>query len=270
MEMPSRIGKYEILDVIGINLGIVYKARDTVTGHLVALKVFGNADLTENLLREVHILGMLRHPNIVVAYEAGEFNRSTYITMEWLDGEPLDSTIRLGTPLTLLQKIDIILQVSGALQCVHDTGIVHRDLKPHNIVLLRDGRVKLVGFHLACLASQAIAEPGKLVGTLAFMSPEALLGQPIDRRADIFSLGATFYELVDGNWPFEGAGLQDMATKILHEPPRRSKQAYELRLPELQAIFDKALAKQKDLRYQSCTEFSEDVVRLRRRLEREA
>jgi eukaryotic-like serine/threonine-protein kinase len=190
---------------------------------------------------------------------------------EFFDAEPLDSIIRAGTALTFLQKLDIVLQVSEALQYAHAKGIVHRNVKPHNIMLLRDGKVKLVGFEMAYGPGDANRRgTGKLAGTLLFMAPETLRGQPIDRRTDIFSLGVTFYQLVEGELPFQGESTRDLLGEILDESTPRSRQAHDLRLPELQAIFDKALAKQKDARYQSCSEFSEDILRLRRRLKPEA
>ena len=269
MSLPAKIGKYEIIEVIGRNLGIIYQARDSVSGRLVALKIM-HPDAREHLLNEARLLGMLNHPNIVVAYETGEFDGDPYVALELLDGEMLDSIIRSGRALTLLQKIDIILQISEALQYVHDKGIVHRNVKPGNVMLLRDGKIKLVDFECACRLDDAITETpesGKIVGTLAYMSPEQLGGEPSDGRTDVFCLGATFYHLLEGELPFEGANMTEWATKILRDPPPRSKRADDLRLPELQAIFDKALAKEKRVRYQSCAEFSEDLMLLRRRLE---
>jgi epoxide hydrolase 4 len=232
--------------------------------------VFHIPEVDTSLLREVELLKTLQHPNIVVAYESGELDGRPYIAYEFLEGEFLDSVIRSAAALTFSQKLDVILQVSEALQHIHAGGIVHRDIKPANIMLLRDGNVKLVGFDTACPAGQEFPEHGPIVGTLPFMSPEMVSGEGVDQRAEIFSLGVTFYQLVNGNLPFEGATPRETAIKILHEPPHRSNEASDLRLPDLQAIFDKVLAKQKDLRYQSCSEFREDVDRLRRRLTAEA
>lgn len=190
--------------------------------------------------------------------------------LELFEGEPLDRVIRSGRPLTVLQKIDIIFQVSEALQYTHGKGIVHCNVKPGNIMLLPDGNIKLVGFETACPLDQAMTETGKFVGTLLYMSPEQLRGEPTDERTGIFCLGVTFYHLLEGKLPFEGATMTESATKILLEAPPPSQQANQLCLPDLQAIFDKALAKQKHLRYQSCAEFSQDLMRLRPHLKLQA
>lgn len=268
MQMPARIGKYEIVELLALNLGVLYKARDSVAGRAVVLKVFAGPEARQRLLSEVEILDTLQHPNIVEAYESGELEGSPYIAYEYLEGEFLDSVTRTGSTLTLLQKLDIIVEVSEALQYVHTKGIIHHNVKPSNVMLLRDGKVKLVGFEAACPAGQAITgTAGGVTGTMPFTSPEILLGQGADQQADIFALGVTFFQLVEGNLPFEGANSPEIATKILHEPPSRSHQARDLHLPELQATFDKALAKQKDQRYRDCSDFREDLIRLRQRLE---
>ena len=269
MSVPSKIGKYEIIEMLGINLCVVYKARDSVSGQVVALKVM-NAAAREPLLSEARLLATLKHPNIPVAYETGEFDGCPYVALELLEGEMLDAIIRSGRPLTVLQKVDIILQVSAALQYLHSQGIVHRNVKPSVVMLLPDGKVKLVDFECACLLDHASAETGKFVGTPAYMSPEQLKGEAIDGRTDVFSLGATFYHLLEDKLPFGGATLTESAMNVLRDPPPRSKRADQLRLPDLQAIFDKALAKQKRLRYRSCAKFSEDLMLLRRRLEFQA
>jgi serine/threonine-protein kinase len=220
-----------------------------------------------------HALGKMkrqcsfRHANIVMVYEVGELEGSAYMAMEFLDGEPLDSVIRKGTPLSLLQRIDIVSQVSDALQFVHDHDVVHLEVRPGHVILSRDGKAKLVGLDSPFFEpmERGIADP--IVGRIAYMAPEQLNGQELDRRADIFSLGLTCYELVEGRSPFEGDRSVDVLKKILGEPPRPSQKARELHLPELQRVFDKALAKQRDARYQSCAEFSRDLDRVRERLE---
>jgi serine/threonine protein kinase len=277
MPMPARIGKYDVLDLIERGgMGVVYKARDSVLGRMVALKIMttGHADSSdsrERFLREARAVSMLQHANIVVVHELGEHEGNPYIVMEFLDGDPLHRIIYEHTPISLPQKIDIILQVSKALQYAHQKGIVHRDIKPGNILVLSDGTVKVVDFGLAHLAgSDTITRTGVLVGTFSFMSPEQLNGEPVDARTDIFALGIVFYLLLTGKPPFEGISAAETINKILLEPPPRLEHFQNVNQPELQPVLDKALAKKKEARYQSCSELSEDLSRFRKKFEAEA
>ncbi|HEY4932866.1 MAG TPA: serine/threonine-protein kinase [Terriglobales bacterium] len=269
MELPKKIGRYEIIKVIGQGMRMVYKARDPEFDRLVMLNVWrfweGKPAAHERWFREMKRYGLLTHPNLVVAYDVGECDGMTYLATELLDGEPLVKVIPAGTWLSLLQRIAIIQQISGGLQFVHDHDIVHRDVKPANIFLSKDGTAKLVE-----LTPTLDELEGPLVQyclTVAYASPEVLQGEVVDGRADVFSLGCTFYELVEGRRPFEAASGVDVVRHILHDPPQPSQQARDLHLPQLQRVFDKALAKQRESRYQSCSEFSQDLDRLKARLE---
>jgi serine/threonine protein kinase len=277
MPMPARIGKYDILDLIERGgMGVVYKARDNSLGRMVALKLMtaGHADSSdsrERFLREARAVSMLQHANIVVVHELGEHEGNPYIVMEFLDGEPLHRIIYEHAPISLPQKVDIIIQVAKALQYAHQKGIIHRDIKPGNILVLRDGTVKVVDFGLAHLAgSDTITRTGVLVGTFSFMSPEQLNGEPVDARTDIFALGIVFYLLLTGKPPFEGNSAAETINKILLEPPARLEHFQNVNQPELQPVLDKALAKRKEARYQSCSELSEDLSRFRKKFETEA
>jgi serine/threonine protein kinase len=269
MKLPAQIGKYEIVDLIGYGgMGVVYKACDTVLGRLVALKVMtsslaDSAEVRERFLREARAVSVLQHPNIVVVHELGDRDGSPYIVMEYLDGDPLEHTIRTHVTLTVLEKIDIILQVAKALQYAHEKGVVHRDVKPGNIMLMRDGGVKVVDFGIAHLADQTIPRTGLVLGTVSYMSPEQLNGQPVDARTDVFSLGIVFYLLLTGKLPFEGASTAETMMKILLEPPPALSRFGSVNPPELQPIVDKALAKEKEGRYQGCAEMASDLLRLR-------
>jgi len=271
MVLPKKIGRYEIIEVLGQGMRMVYKARDPEVDWLVALKVWrfaeGKPAARERWLQEVKRYGLLTHPNLLVAYDVGEWEGMTYLATELHDGEALDSVIRAGTRLTLLQRIALIQQIAGGLQFVHDNDILHRDVKPTNIFLTKDGTAKLLDL-TSTLDEIEYPSVHCRSGTIAYMSPELIQGEVLDKRTDVFSLGCSFYELVEGRTPFEATSNLDVVRHILHDPPPPSQQARDLHLPQLQRVFDRVLAKQRESRYQSCSEFSRDLERLKVRVER--
>lgn len=272
MPLPKKFGRYEIIDLIATTaMGVlIYKARDPVLDQVLVLKVGhaieGFARTRELWLREVRALGSLDHPNIVKAYDAGECDARFYITTQFIEGTTLDLVVRRGPPISLRQAIDVTIQISDALQYVHLRGIVHRNVKPEYIALSPNGKATLDGFTLISFPGNPPETWTPLIGTLPYMSPEQLAGQPVDTRSDIFSLGCTFYELVEGRQPFEGPSSPDVAMKILHGPAPQSQQAHKLRLPQLQRIFDNALATNRNDRYSSCAELHVDLLQLKEQL----
>ena len=272
MVLPEKFGGYEIIGVIGWGKkGEVYQARDTDSGQLVALKVLAPQSWVE--LREVWQGELpskkLHHPNIVAVYHAGKLEDRSFCVMELVDGEPLDSVIRSVTPIPLSQTIDIIRQVSDALQYVHDRGVVHPDLKPSNILLLRNGNVKLGGFEVVWPPVEDRIELGCICGTLEYWSPEQINGDAQDGRSDIFALGCIFYELIESRGPFAAANSGQTIRAVMdeNEPAPRLSRASKLYLEQLQNVLDRALERRKDMRYQSCGEFSRDLVRLKKNVD---
>jgi serine/threonine-protein kinase len=268
---PEDFGPYEIIELIAwVAMGAVYKARHRDTDQLVLLRVWKSprADpfSSESWLREARRACRLTHPNLVTVFDLGLSDDTGYMAMEWLDGEPLDSPVRPGMTFTLLEQISVISQVCDALEFLHSHGILHRDVKPGNIIVLRDGKAKLLDSIPAPAGEISDTNTTALRGTVRYMAPEQISGDQPDVRADIYSLGCTLYEVVEGRLPFEGESLVAMVVKVLHDAPLPSQKAVELRLPELQQIFDKSLAKQRDSRYRSCLEFRKDLERLKMRL----
>lgn len=274
MPLPKKFGRYEIIELIATDAmgGVLYKARDPVLDQVLVLKVghaivdFGRT--RELWLREVRALGSLDHPNIAKAYDAGECDGLFYMTIQLLEGKTLDFVIRPDPPINLRQAIDVTVQISDALQYVHQRGIVHRNVKSGNITLSPNSKATLHGFTRLSFPGNhlELEETEPIVGMLPYMSPEQVAGQRVDARSDIFSLGCTFYELVEGRQPFEGPTSRVVAMKILHGPPPQSQQAHKLRLPQLQRIFDNALATNKDDRYSSCAELKVDLLQLKEQL----
>jgi len=265
---PSRIGKYDVTEVLGRGgMGVVYRARDARIGRDVAIKTLtegysGNPDMLKRFYQEAGHTGNLRHPNIVTVYDFGDEDGLPYIVMEYLDGEPLDKVIRESHPLHLSQKLDIIEQVCEALAYAHARGMVHRDVKPANIIVQRDGLVKLLDFGIARADEQpadaTMTHTGILVGTPSYMAPERLRGEPFDGRSDIFSTGVVLYQLLTGKLPF-GNDYPANLQKILHEDPPPLKDHLPACPPQMDPILLRALAKEPVQRYSQAEEMAAEL-----------
>ena len=170
----NKIGKYEVVDVLGKGgMGVVYKATDPRIGRLVAIKMMTggfaeNPDLLKRFYREAQSTGMLQHPNIVIVYDLGDQDGNPYLVMEYLQGEPLDKLIATRRELSMVQKLDYIIQGLNGLNYAHQKGIVHRDIKPANLMILNDGTVKIVDFGIARIGDQSLTRTGQVVGTITF------------------------------------------------------------------------------------------------------
>jgi serine/threonine protein kinase len=275
----SRIGAYEVLQPIGSGgMGEVYRARDPRLKREVAIKVlpqFFSAD-TDRLRRfeqEAQAAGSLNHPAILSVYELGSHDGAPYIVTELLEGETLRSRIAAGA-LPLRKAIEYGIQIARGLSAAHEKGIVHRDLKPENVFVTRDGRVKILDFGLAKLTEPEVGgaqtnlptagstEPGVVLGTLGYMSPEQLRGKPADRRSDLFSLGAILYEMVSGQRAFRGETAADTITAILtKEPPDLSVTSREVP-PGLDRIIRHCLEKNPEERFESARDVAFDLEAL--------
>ncbi len=270
-------------------MGQVYLAYDSRLRRQVAIKLLP-AEFTENKLRlsrferEAYAASSLNHPNILTIHEIGEQDGHHFIATEYVEGESVRQRITRGH-LELKETLAIVIQVADALAAAHEAGIVHRDIKPENIMVRRDGYVKVLDFGLAKLANETAADvepealtrtrvvktdPGVVMGTASYMSPEQARGLNVDPRTDIWSLGTVLYEMVASRLPFEGATTTDVIATILHrEPP--SLLLYRSAAPgELERIVEKALTKAREERYQLARELSADLKRLRQHLELEA
>src|SRR5712691_5441757 len=295
MPPGTRLGRYQIRSPIGKGgMGEVYLAYDSSLRRQVAIKLLP-AEFTQNKLRlsrferEAYAASSLNHPNILTIYEIGELEGHHFIATEYIEGESLRQHMARSR-MELREVLDVTSQVASALSAAHQAGIVHRDIKPENIMVRKDGLVKVLDFGLAKLADETEVaakqpetdaeaptktkvvntEPGVVMGTASYMSPEQARGLGVDERTDIWSLGVMLYEMVAGRLPFEGATTTDVLTMILHrEPP--SLLLHRSDVPaELERIVEKALTKEKEERYKLAKELSVDLKRLKQRLEMEA
>jgi len=265
-------------------MGEVYLAEDLNLRRKVALKVL-SGDVTHSEERvkrfkqEAYAASALSHPNILVVYEIGQDNGTHYIAMEFVEGESVRLRIA-GRTLPVPEALDIGIQAAGALAAAHKDGIVHRDIKPENIMIREDGYLKLLDFGLAKLVEPQLAGPdtmatsdsfttktGTILGTVAYMSPEQVRGQIVDARSDIFSLGVVLYEMVAGQRPFSGQTSADVFAAVLTREPPSLVQFIAEPPAELQRILSKALAKDRDARYQTVKDLLIDLKTLRQDLE---
>ena len=280
----TRLGRYEILSLLGAGgMGEVYLARDTQLERKVALKLLSekyteNTDWLRRFLREARAASALNHPNIITIHEVGEVDGIHYIATEHIEGRTLRQQM-IGGRMKVLSAVNIATQIASALAAAHDAGIVHRDIKPENIMVRPDGYVKLLDFGLAkpmkssplrtetSSLSQLNTDPGIVMGTVNYMSPEQARGYSIDTRSDVFSLGVVLYEMMAGRAPFEGSTTSDVIVAILDREPSRLSQNLNEVPAELERIVGKALRKDRDERYQTIKDFHLDLKSLQREIE---
>jgi eukaryotic-like serine/threonine-protein kinase len=261
LEEVKRIGRYDVLEVIGKgSMGLVYKALDPKINRLLAIKTIRFSDefdddviqeIKERFFKEAEIAGRLSHPCIVTIHDIGEDQDLTYMAMEYLEGDDLEKFVSKENLLPLRNLIHVVVSVAEALDFAHRADVIHRDIKPANIRLLRSGGVKVTDFGIARAISSSRTRTGVILGTPNYMSPEQIMGQKVDPRSDIFSLGILFYQLLTGELPFQGDNLSGLLYQITQvEPP--ALKAFNPKLPQAcEQIVDKALAKDPNGRFKT-------------------
>ena len=285
----TRLGPYEILVMLGAGgMGEVYRARDPRLKRDIAIKVLPHdvASSPERLARferEATTVAGLNHPNIVVLHSIEEASGTRFLTMELVDGRSLADVVRPGG-VPVAELLDVAIPLVDALVAAHEKNVVHRDLKPANVMVTREGRVKVLDFGLAKLVEQVpdhtatqaatvaspISEAGQTVGTISYMAPEQLRGEPVDVRADLFALGILLYELATGVRPFKGRSSVDVTSAILRDAPPLLTNVRPDLPSELERIVDRCLEKDPDDRFQTAIDVLDELRALSRTLERSA
>jgi hypothetical protein len=262
-ELNKRFGKYELVRKLGQGgMGAVYEARDPVLDRAVALKLvspklLAEGDTLARFQREARAAARLQHPNIVTVYELGEVEGTVFIAMELLEGLDLSQVIQPVDRLGIEDKVRILVEVCRGLDFAHKRGVVHRDVKPANIRILHDGTVKLVDFGIAHVAGSTLTQAGIVMGTPAYMAPEAIAGGRIDHRADVWSVGVVLYEVMAGARPYSGEFTR-VLQQIMEEPTPVLDPA--LRLPEgLKDVLARALARSPSQRYPELAALARDL-----------
>ncbi|MBA3692010.1 MAG: protein kinase [Acidobacteria bacterium] len=280
----SRMGHYRIVSKIGAGgMGEVYLAEDTRLDRKVALKFLNeefskDSDKLNRFIQEAKAVSALNHPNILTVYEIGETDGTNYIVTEFIEGKTLREHLSQKESLSLNTILKIGVQVSEALSAAHQAGIIHRDIKPENIMIRSDGYAKVLDFGLAKLTEQKQTDeislegatkalvktnPGMVMGTVSYMSPEKARGKETDARTDLWSLGVVLYEMLAGKVPFAGETINHTIVSILEKEPKLLENVPD----ELQRIVRKTLTKDVEMRYQSARDLLIDLKNLRRDLD---
>jgi eukaryotic-like serine/threonine-protein kinase len=269
--LPEKIGKYEVTGKIGAGgFGAVYSGRDPYIKRTVAIKTcqLNDEEIKSRFFREAELAGNLHHRHITTIYDFGVENGIPYIVQEFLSGEDLDKKIKRAEPFPILRKVEILVAIADGLAYAHAAGIIHRDIKPANVRILDDGSVKIMDFGIAkSLQTESnLTQTGITLGTSAYLAPEQIRGEPVDRRTDIFSLGILAYELLTFRKPFRGEHLSTVLYKILNETPEAIETLAPDAPPALVAAVIRAMEKQRENRYPSMDALKQDLLNVQRQM----
>jgi len=269
----SRLGRFEISSVLGQGaMGVVYLAHDPDIDRPVAIKTIhpeaargeSGAEIEARFLKEAKLAGRLQHPSIVTVFDVGRDKDLYFIAMEYVDGKPLTRYLG-GEELSLAAKVAIIRQAAEALAHAHERDVVHRDVKPGNILIGKDGRVKVTDFGIGKFTSATTSDmtrTGQMIGSPAYMSPEQIRGEKIDGRSDLFSLGVVLYELLTGTRPFPGESITTLVYQILHTEPRDPREIRSDLPIATREVMARLLAKQPERRPADAREFLRELRRI--------
>ena len=274
IRVGQMLGSYEVLSHLGAGgMGEVWRARDTRLDREVAIKVLpallsGDADRLRRFGQEARATSALNHPNILTIYDIGEYEGVPFIVAEMLEGGELREQLK-GGPLPIRRSVDLAHQIAQGLEAAHEKGIIHRDLKPENIFVTKSGRVKILDFGIAKLVAPESKEvdleastkilltnPGMILGTVGYMSPEQVRGRDVDQRSDIFSFGVILYEMLTGQRAFRGDSAIEVMSAILKEEPPETALLNSKISPQLERIVRRCLEKQPEQRFQSASDLS--------------
>jgi len=270
MTQPERLGKYDIVEVLGKGaMGVVFKGHDPDIDRTVAIKTVRKELIEEEdragmalarFKNEARAAGRLSHPGIVAVYDYGESGSIAYIAMEFVQGNSLREYFNRGTRFAERDAISVMVQLLDALQHAHDQGVWHRDIKPANMIIMTSGKVKIADFGIARIDTSTLTQTGVVMGSPGYMAPEQYTGEKVDRRADLFAAGVVMYQLLTGARPFAGS-VESIPYKICHvDPPLPSEAEPDRGWERYNAVITRALAKKPEDRFQTADEFRAAIL----------